>query len=265
MVAQLKDHGHVNRGYLGVSIQPVTPEVAGAMGLKDGSKGALVAAVVPDGPAYKAGFQQGDIITAINGTPVEDNTDLTRKVALVASGQFATFKVNRDGKALQLHASITARPSEDKLASNDNAAPRPESSSGPRRQASAMGLSLAPLTPQARRSRRLDDSATGVLITKVEPGQRRRRPGPGGGDVVLGRSATATSPRRPTSRTVSPRPRGPAARACWVAGGAGPGPDRLRRRGCGTFVCRRRAYPSLLACRLHPACRRRRGPEYKAK
>ena len=183
VVAQLRERGHVNRGYLGVSIQSITPEVAGAMGLKDGSNGALVANVVADGPAAKAGFQQGDVITAINGQAVEDNTDLTRKVALVASGQSATFNVNRDGKALQLHATIGARPDEDKLASND-AAPRPEASGAPV-QPSAMGLSLAPLTPQARRSRRLDDSATGVVITKIDPASNAADQGLEVGDVVL--------------------------------------------------------------------------------
>jgi len=185
VVDQLKTHGHVDRGYLGVSIQPVTPEVAVAMGLKEGSKGALVAAVVPDGPAAKAGFQQGDIITAINGQAVVDHTDLTRKVALVASGQSAMFNVNRDGKAVQLRATIAPRPSEDKLASNDNASPRPESSTGAAPQASAMGLSLSPLTPQARRSRRLDESATGVLITKVDPNSDAADQGLEVGDVVL--------------------------------------------------------------------------------
>ncbi len=185
VVAQLKDHGRVNRGYLGVSIQPVTPEVAGALGLKEGAKGALVASVVPDGPAAKAGFQQGDIITAINGQQVEDHTDLTRKVALVASGQAATFNVNREGKALQLRATIAARPDEDKLASNDNGAnPRQESlGAGP--QASAMGLSLGALTPQARRARRLDDNVTGVLITKVDPSSDAADQGLEAGDVVL--------------------------------------------------------------------------------
>ena len=154
------------------------------MGLKDGYKGALVANVVPDGPAAKGGFQQGDIITAINGVAVEDNTDLTRKVALVASGQTATFSVNRDGKAMQLHATIAERPSDEKLASSDSSTPRQESL-GAAPQASAMGLSLAPLTPQARRSRRLDENTTGVLITKVDPDSDAADQGLEAGDVVL--------------------------------------------------------------------------------
>ena len=182
VVAQLKDHGHVNRGYLGVSIQSVTPEVAGAMGLKD-AKGALVATVVPDGPAAKAGFEQGDIITAINGQAVDDNTDLTRRVALVPSGKTATFNINRGGKALQLTATIAARPDEDKLALNDNGQRQESLGAGP--QASAMGLSLAPLTPQVRRARRLDDNVTGVVITKVDPNSDAADQGLQPGDVVL--------------------------------------------------------------------------------
>ena len=71
VVAQLKEHGHVARGYLGVQIQSVTPEIASALGLKD-AKGASSPSVVPNGPAAKAGFEQGDIVTAIDGKPVED-------------------------------------------------------------------------------------------------------------------------------------------------------------------------------------------------
>ncbi len=181
VVEQLKTHGRVSRGYLGVQVQAVTPEVVSAMGLKEGSKGALVASVVPDGPAAKGGFQQGDIITAINGQPVEDQSDLTRKVALVATGQSATFAVNREGKALELKVAIGARPDEARLASN---APAPQAQA-PAAGATAMGLGLAPLTPQTRRARQLDDNVSGVVITRVDPDSNAANQGLTAGDVVL--------------------------------------------------------------------------------
>jgi serine protease Do len=183
VVAQLKAHGHVDRGYLGVTIQPVTPDMAAAMGMKDGSKGALVATVVSGGPADKAGFQQGDVVTAINGSAVEDSRDLTRKVALVAAGQSATFNINREGKALELKATIGERPSEEKLASN--ATPQRESLGGGQAQGSAMGMSLAPLTPQVRRTRNLPEGATGVVITRIDPASAAAEQGLQPGDVLL--------------------------------------------------------------------------------
>ena len=80
VVSQLKEHGRVSRGYLGVNIQPVTPEIASAMGLKD-NKGAIVANVVAGGPAAKAGFEQGDVVIAIDGQAVDDSRDVVRRVA----------------------------------------------------------------------------------------------------------------------------------------------------------------------------------------
>ena len=85
VVAQLKDKGSVTRGWIGVQIQPVTPEIADSLGLKKPA-GALVAEPQKDGPAAKAGIQAGDVITAVNGKPVTDARDLARKIGGMAPG-----------------------------------------------------------------------------------------------------------------------------------------------------------------------------------
>ena len=178
IVAQLKDHGKVSRGYLGAEIQSVTPEIASSLGLKDG-KGAIVATVVPGGPAAKAGFEQGDIVTSIDGKDVADSRDLVRKVAGFTAGASTNFAVNRQGKPMNLKVSIGARPDE-KVASVAPATP-----SGGASTATAMGLGLAALTPEARRTFNLTESAGGVIITKVDPESDAADKGLQAGDVVL--------------------------------------------------------------------------------
>ncbi|MCP5411486.1 MAG: DegQ family serine endoprotease [Alphaproteobacteria bacterium] len=178
VIAQLKESGHVTRGWLGVSIQSVTPDIADSLGLKS-HKGALVAEVVPGGPAAKSGFKQGDIVSAIDGQPVEDSHDLTRKVAAVQSGKVATFSVNRGGKLVDLKVTIGTRPDE-KLASNG-----PSNDASPS-SATAAGLGLSSLTPQARRMFNLGDDVTnGAVITKVDPNSDAADKGLQPGDVVL--------------------------------------------------------------------------------
>jgi serine protease Do len=179
VVAQLKDHGRVNRGWLGVEIQPVTPDIAGAMGLKE-NKGALVASVVPNGPAAKAGFEQGDVITAIDGQLVDDSRDVVRRVAGLVAGRATTFNVSRQGKPMQIKVTIGARPDE-KVASNAQGGGG--GSVGP--SASAMGLGLSSLTPEARRMYNLNDDVNGVVITKVDPDSDAADKGLQPGDVVL--------------------------------------------------------------------------------
>ncbi|MBV9063527.1 MAG: DegQ family serine endoprotease [Alphaproteobacteria bacterium] len=180
VVAQLKEHGRVTRGWLGVEVQAITPEMAASFGAKD-IKGAIVANVVPGGPAQKAGFRQGDLVVAINGTPVEDSRDLTRRVGALPAGTTATFTVVREGTRQDLRAKVGVRKDQ-QVASND-APDQPASIPGT--TAEAMGLGLAAVTPDTRRSFNLGQDVSGVVITKVDPNSDAADKGIQPGDVVV--------------------------------------------------------------------------------
>lgn len=179
VVAQLKAHGKVERGWLGVQIQSVTPEIAASLGNKN-LKGAIVASVVPGSPAAKAGFQAGDLVLAINGQAVDDSRVLTRRVGALASGTKATFTVMRAGEQKTLTASIAPRK-DDQLASAEpgQGSPDADDSTG-----KAMGLGLAAITPNMRRAYNLDENIDGVVITGVDPNSNAADLGLQPGDVV---------------------------------------------------------------------------------
>lgn len=97
VIADLKSKGSVSRGYIGVSIQPVTPEIAEALEMKI-TNGALVADIVRDGPAAKAGVKRGDVITGLNGEGVKDGRDLSRRIATITPGQRFLLNIRRGGR-----------------------------------------------------------------------------------------------------------------------------------------------------------------------
>ena len=105
----LKKDGSVARGYIGVQIQPVTAEMAAAIGLKH-PHGALVAAAEDNGPAARAGVRRGDTITAVNGEEVKDARDLSRRIASFAPGSKTTITVFRDGKQRELSFEVGRQP-----------------------------------------------------------------------------------------------------------------------------------------------------------
>ncbi len=105
VVAELREKGSVTRGFIGVQIQPVTPDVADAIGLP-AAKGALVAAAVKDGPAEKAGLKPGDAILAVDGQALDTPKDLTRRIADVAPGRSVTLKVWRDGGEREIRLEV---------------------------------------------------------------------------------------------------------------------------------------------------------------
>jgi serine protease Do len=178
VIAQLKSHGHVNRGWLGVQIQSITPEMAASLGSKD-MTGAIIAEVVPSGPAAKAGMQQGDIVIAVNGKAVQDSRDLSRRVATLLAGSKATFTIMRDGSRKDITADITLRKDQ-QVASNQKGGDNDQSES----KTKAMGLGLSPLTPDVRRQFNLDDSVNGVLVTDVDPNSDAADKGLRPGDIL---------------------------------------------------------------------------------
>jgi serine protease Do len=173
IVDQLKTTGSVDRGWLGVSIQDFTPELASSMNLRD-TTGAIVADVVDGSPAERAGFRQGDVVVALNGTDVADSRALTRQVAALKAGGTATFTVARDGSRRTLRATIEKRDP-DRLASANET---------PSAQPSSFGMSLMPINPAVRQQYELDASMTGVIITSVDPDGEAARKGLRSGDVI---------------------------------------------------------------------------------
>jgi len=180
VVAQLEAHGRVARGWLGVQIQSLTPEMAASLGISD-PKGAIVAAVVPDSPASRAGFRLGDVIVAVNGHDIADSHELTRRVAGLAAGKSASFAILRDGRHQSIDVMIGAKK-DTQVAANDQ--PDDGMAASAAVTGKAMGLGLTAVTPEVRRAYNLNDNVQGVLITKVDPDSNAAEQGLQPGDVV---------------------------------------------------------------------------------
>jgi serine protease Do len=170
IMQQLKEHGHVIRGWLGVEIQRITPSLAQSFNLPK-PEGALVAQVQPDTPAEKAGFKPGDIIVKFKGRAVNNEHVLPEMVAETAIGKTVPIEVIRNGKHITLHATI-AQLNEQQLAS--------AAGSG----SENWGLSVQTLTPDI--AHELGTSAAhGVVIGRVRPGSPAEDAGLRSGDVIL--------------------------------------------------------------------------------
>jgi serine protease Do len=159
VIQQLKEHGSVTRGYLGVQIQKVTPDIAESVGLKE-AHGAMVVNVEPDTPAQKAGLKAGDVITQLNGKSVEDPRDLSRRVAALQPGEQAHFTVWRNGKTEQYTVNLAKMPSAEQMAKLGGQGKQgtPESSS---QDLASLGIQLAPADQVA------GAGDEGVVVTNV--------------------------------------------------------------------------------------------------
>ncbi|WP_300297390.1 DegQ family serine endoprotease [Ferrovibrio sp.] len=173
VIAQLKASGRVERGWLGVTMQPMTEALAKAVGRRD-SNGVLVNDVQGEGPAAKAGLKQGDVVTALNGSPIRDPRDLATQVAGLKAGDTAKLQIWREGREKTLSLTVGSQPAE-QTAALDEAG-----------KEGRVGLSLAPITPELRSKLGIEGAAKGVVVAEVTPDSKAEESGVRPGDVIVG-------------------------------------------------------------------------------
>jgi Do/DeqQ family serine protease len=170
IMTQLIARGRVVRGWLGVVIQDLTPELAASFGVKEDA-GVLVAEVMKDGPAAAAGLKPGDVITGFGGSPIKDVTDLQKRVAAVEPGRPAPITVMRDHKPLGLSVKLGEQPTDEAVAAAESGE-------------DVLGLVVEPLTPETARQNRLS-ARRGLLVTEVAPGSPGAEAGIKPGDAIV--------------------------------------------------------------------------------
>ncbi len=186
---QLMTGNKIRRGYIGATIQNLNDEMADSWGL-GGRKGAVVADLVPGGPAQKAGVQPGDVVVAVNGHPVASPNEMTREVAKVPAGDVARLDLFRSGKERTVEIHTGLRPSEAQLALN-GAAPVPDSKDGAAPgartapNAPILGMSLSPLSPLARQQYSVAETVHGVVVESVRGSSDAGEKGLKSGDVIV--------------------------------------------------------------------------------
>lgn len=187
VIGQLKAHGHISWGWLGVAVQNVTPTIARSLDLSH-PEGALVAAVTPDSSAAKAGIKSGDVILAARGHPIKSVQDLPPIVAESPVGSRLPLEIFRDGKKMTLDATVGTMPSHLQASAEQG----PAEPSAP---ASALGLELAPLTGRMRSELRVPKDVIGVVVTRVAGNSPAASLGVQPGDVIVSiDQKPATSP-----------------------------------------------------------------------
>ena len=170
IVAQLKEHGTVNRAWLGVQIQPVTAGIADSLGLKK-AEGALVDQPQPDSPAATAGIKAGDVISDVNGKPVKDSRELAQTIGMMAPGTAVKLTLLRNGQEKTLDLTLGKMPDE-KTASADTTQTRQNG-------VPHLGLTLAPASEVA------GAGSQGVAVVNVNPDGPAAERGFRSGDVIL--------------------------------------------------------------------------------
>ncbi len=172
ILEQIREHGRVRRGWLGVAIQDLTPDLASTLEL-EGVQGVLLSDIMEDGPADKSGLEAGDVVLKVNGKPTKSSAKLRNLIALLGPDARASLTVLRDGKRKQIRVTLDEK--------RDEAAP---AEAAPAEDSQLSGLSVQELDREIRRKLKAPGRIEGVVITNVDPSSPAADAGLREGDII---------------------------------------------------------------------------------
>ena len=194
VITQLRETGKVTRGWLGVTVQPVTPELAKSFGLKD-EKGALISDVMKNSPAEKSGLKAGDVILEFDGKRIGDMHELPRLAAVTPVGKKALIKVLRNGKTLE--KSVTIEKMSEGASIQENSAAVQEK----------LGITVTDLTRELAQQLGTD-LKSGVVVREVTPGSAAEEAGIMQGDIILQINGAEVADSADYAKLVAPLKKG---------------------------------------------------------
>jgi serine protease Do len=181
VMQSLREKGRVVRGYIGASVQTLTPELAEAMKLKGQPTGALVSEVTPKSPSEKAGMKTGDVITAVNGKKISDAREVRLMIGSMAPGTKVQIEVNREGQSKIINVELAEMPAG---VAEEGAEVSPEESAQPEKATVFGGVAVADITDDIRTALNLSKDIKGAVIAEIDADSPAGKAGLREGDVI---------------------------------------------------------------------------------
>lgn len=184
VISQLKEHGEVKRGWIGIKIQPNTPEIADSLGIS-ANQGVVVSGITEQGPAQKAGLQAGDIVLSFNRQPIDNTKNLSRLIAETKIGTPAPIEIWRSGQKQTLTVPIELMPEETPLSAAKETASDAAETPDNGESLNIIGFTVKEISPELAERYKLAPSTSGVVVTDILPNSDASRKGIKIGDIIV--------------------------------------------------------------------------------
>lgn len=184
VISQLKEHGEVKRGWIGIKIQPNTPEIADSLGIS-ANQGVVVSGVTEQGPAQKAGLQAGDIVLSFNRQLIDNTKNLSRLIAETKIGTPAPIEIWRSGQKQTLTVPIELMPEETPLSAAKETASDAAETPDNGESLNIIGFTVKEISPELAERYKLAPSTSGVVVTDILPNSDASRKGIKIGDIIV--------------------------------------------------------------------------------